>query len=87
MTLEEELAPYREWYDAELTALEYEWAAELSAHVAEVAKVIHPLAVSQAWINYIKTEDYPATAAHFKKRMALWDEFMLRTADIWERHE
>ena len=87
MALEEELAPYREWYVKELTALEHRWAEELSAHVAQVAKVISPLPVSQAWLNYIKTEDYPATAEHNVRAFALWDEFMSRTAEIWEKYE
>ena len=87
MTLEEELAPYREWYTQELTALEQRWANELSVHIAEVAKIISPLPVSQGWLNYIKTEDYPATAEHNKRGGWLWDEFMLRTAEIWKRYE
>ena len=87
MTLEEELFPYREWYAEELETLEQRWAAALSEHVSQVSTVIHPLPVSQAWLNYIKTDDYPATAEHFKRCSDLWDEFMLLTAEIWKRYE
>jgi hypothetical protein len=87
MTLEEELAPYRMWYSSELEALEIRWAAELSAHIDRIGRIIHPLPVSQGWINKIKTEACSITVEHNLRVAELDAEFMEKTATIWAKYE
>lgn len=86
MTLEEELKPHREWYAYELSRLEDRWALELSRKVARIARAIHPLPINQWWIDRLKTEHEPLTVEHNMRVWDLYDEFMRRTKDIWEKH-
>lgn len=84
--LEQELEPHRQWRTAQLTMLENIWAGQLSAIVARVAKAIAPLAVSDAWVQSLRTERRPETREHFRRVAALDEEFMKRTQSIWDKY-